>query len=711
MREALRGGIDPEGSDAPKSLKEALETFFGISKGILSNVQLKKRSELAQNIMIVATGQKTNPCYSIIDKGEGQTPFKFPHTFLSLVRSNKMRIPFVQGKFNMGGTGSFQFCGFHNLQLMISRRDPKILNAILNDEDTDETANYWGFTIVRRDDPIKGMRSSTFKYLAPDNKILMFESDDLPLLPGDYPVAYEKPLEWGTFIKLYDYQLLGLKSPVSFDLYYRLSLLLPNIGLPIILYERRPGYESQTYHTVLSGLSVRLEENKFDNIENGFPSSSSIKIKGQEMKVQIYVFKIDKKRHYARDEGIVFIVNGQAHGFFPKSFYTRKNVGLSYLADSIIVLVDCSNFDGRIREDLFMNNREKLRNGELRNEIEEKLEDLLKNHQGLRELQTRRRHEEMKGKVAEPELLVGVIEKVIANSPTLSKLFIEGVRITNPFKIVSTGVREGEYKGNKFPTFFIMKHEFTIDKPKHCPINQRFRIQLETDAENNYFTRDSEPGEDKLLGGGSLTTDYILNIWNGMANITIQLPIGSKRGELIEYSLEIKDVTRLNPFLIKFYIIIDPPIEKGPGGKGERIKAPSNREGDKRKRPSILEIPSLKEVHQPQWEKHGFDKESALKVIDSGEEGYDFYINMDNVYLLTEIKGRTNIEPEVLKSQYKYGIILIGLSLLRSFEGEKNGEKNDEKNGDESIYDKIGKTTRAITPVLIPMINALGELE
>ena len=202
----------------------------GIFVKIPFDIPSKKRLELAQNIMIVATGEKSNPCYSIIDKGEGQTPLNFSQTFLSLIKSNKLRIPFVQGKFNMGGTGPLQFCGSHNIQLLISKRCPDIL------DENDYTSEYWGFTVVRRDNPIKGLRSSSFKYLAPNNNILMFDADSLRLLPGDYPIACEKLLEWGTFIKLYEYQLIGLKSPVNFDLYYRLSLLLPNIALPVILY-------------------------------------------------------------------------------------------------------------------------------------------------------------------------------------------------------------------------------------------------------------------------------------------------------------------------------------------------------------------------------------------------------------------------------------------------------------------------------------------
>jgi hypothetical protein len=128
------------------------------------------------NICVVSTGSKTNPCYSIIDKGEGQIPEKFQDTFLSLGKSNKLRIPFVQGKFNQGGTGVLQFCGSHNLQLIISKRHPDIAR-------TEEyvTKNKWGFTIIRRDNPSEGVRSSTYRYLAPEGEVLSFESDFLPL--------------------------------------------------------------------------------------------------------------------------------------------------------------------------------------------------------------------------------------------------------------------------------------------------------------------------------------------------------------------------------------------------------------------------------------------------------------------------------------------------------------------------------------------------
>jgi len=91
---------------------------------------------------------------------------------------------------------------------------------------------------------------------------------------------------------------VGLKTLATFDLYYRLAVLLPTVALPVLIVERRKGYKGHTLESVLSGLSVRLEEDKYENIEEGFPSSANVKINGQEMKIQIFVFKRGKETHY-----------------------------------------------------------------------------------------------------------------------------------------------------------------------------------------------------------------------------------------------------------------------------------------------------------------------------------------------------------------------------------------------------------------------------
>ena len=68
MRECLERNIDPEGADAPQTTKEATEQFFYIKEGILSKMDRAKRSEIAQDIMVVATGKKSNPCSVVLPK-------------------------------------------------------------------------------------------------------------------------------------------------------------------------------------------------------------------------------------------------------------------------------------------------------------------------------------------------------------------------------------------------------------------------------------------------------------------------------------------------------------------------------------------------------------------------------------------------------------------------------------------------------------------
>ena len=76
----------------------------------------------------------------------------------------------------------------------------------------------------------------------------------------------------------------------------------------------------------------------------------------------IYAFKKDKASGYrTAKQGVIFAVNGQAHASLPTYFFRKKEVEMSYLADSLLVMVDCTDILGEMREDLFMNSRDRLR--------------------------------------------------------------------------------------------------------------------------------------------------------------------------------------------------------------------------------------------------------------------------------------------------------------------------------------------------------------
>jgi hypothetical protein len=705
MAACLDSGIDPRSGDAPQSLVEALVKFFSIPHGRLSLLDFKTRTSLADNICLVSSGSKSSPCYSIIDRGEGQSPHSMPTTILGLFKSVKKNIPFVQGKFHMGGTGTFRFCGKHSIQLVICKRKP----SIAEHEITDDSREHWGFSVLRREDPVNGRRISVCTYLAPNNEVLKFKSKSLPMLPSIYPNKFGINLEWGTYIKLYEYRLPGLQTNILFDLYNALSLLMPNIALPIRLFERRKGYSGHTFEANLSGLSVRLDDDKRDNLELGYPSSHPIACMGQRMTALVYAFKRDRASNYRRREGIIFTVNGQTHGHIPDHFFAKTSVAMSYLRNDLLIIVDCSHLDGRLKEDLFMNSRDRLCECELKTQLEAKLELLIKEHPGLKTLREKRRREEIENKLKDSQPLVDVINRIIKNSPTLAKLFPSGTRLSNPFKLQEVG-NGTKYEGERFPTYFRLLGKSKEQLTKKCPANWRFRVQFETDADNDYFVRDNDPGSFTLKANGDVVRDYTLNLWNGKANLTVALSDNAKPGDHIQFASSVEDATQWEPFKDDFDVIVEHEEPHRTGGDSKNVKSGLDKEGKGRHVEDLLALPDMWDVRREDWKKHGFDDYSGLEVLSSGDQGFDFYINIDNVCLQTELKyARLQTEPELLIARFKYGMVLLGLSMLREFgmleaEGKTSGDE-------QPALDKIKEFTRAISPVLLPMISSLRELE
>ncbi|MFA5252812.1 MAG: hypothetical protein WC454_09555 [Phycisphaerae bacterium] len=81
---------------------------------------------------------------------------------------------------------------------------------------------------------------------------------------------------------------------------------------------------------------------------------------------------------------------------------------------------------------------------------------------------------------------------------------------------------------------------------------------------------------------------------------------------------------------------------------------------------------------------------------------------MDNIHLLTEQKSGVNTDCKLLEARYKYGMVLIGLALLKDHQTSNNESSTDSET---DIYQKISYITRAVSPILLPMISGLGDLD
>lgn len=743
-------GISPESSSAPHSIREAVGRFFeGKSNpnpdvdGRVSSWTDDKATGEGRLLTVSATGNAPSdgmPSLSIADQGEGQEPDRFPDTFLSLQGNNKLRVHFVQGKFNMGGTGALQFCGgHHKLQLIVSRRNPALVKP-----GSSARSSEWGFTIVKRHWPEDGSRSSVFSYLAPvgatpghPGQVMSFAADSWPIFPeanNDIRDAYGREAPYGSLVKLYEYALPGTRSNIvrsGGGLLSRLDLGMPELALPVRVFECRQNYSghSGSFATNVLGLATRLQKDKKDNLEDGFPISTVINLDGHQVRVRAFAFKGQKAKDYRTRQGLVFAVNGQTHATFPLDFFRRKTVGMSYLADALLVLVDCTAIDGQMREELFMNSRDRLRDTPLAARLEHALEDWLKEDSALRELRNRRRSEELSEKLSDSKPLTNVLQDILRSSPTLAKLFLQGLKLPSPFP-PSGGTGEGtagEFHGKTYPTYFRFKgHKTGEPLTREAHLDSRTRIALETDAEDEYFMRELDTGASRLL---QVLDDDVLEVqdWairgprSGIAQLTLdELPEGTEVGEELHYCLEVTDPSRIDAFANDFVLKVKPGIASngGGGGKGTHHNVGTGTSGGS----STLQLPNIVEVRADEYPLHpGFNELTALKVKNAGSaddsaeaaDVYDFYVNVDNKYLRT-VQKESKSDPKLLKAKFVYGMVLVGLAMLQDDLAAPKASTPEDA-GDSSAADDaeklVDRSTRALAPVLLPMLETIGALD
>ncbi len=747
-------GIEPKGPKAPQSIKEAIGRFFNVNpnsdvQGEIRELDNSTRNILAKGMTLSLTGESPGtekrdvyPSISIADDGEGQTPDNIPETILSLNKSIKNEIMFAHGKFNMGGTAALTFCGEKNLQLVISKRHPSLVK-----EDIDNPTNrdfQWGLTIVRREFPEGNRRKSWYKYLAPifnptdksKPKILSFESSEMPIFPEGND-AYKRMAEWGTMIKLYNYQTKARGHALRDSGILRaLDILLPELGLPLRVHECRKSFRghSGSFDNNLNGLQIRLSDDN-DNLELKDPLTENINIDGQKFEVSIYILKSKKvARTYRKDDkGIIFSLNGQAQGWFHERFFDRKGVKMGYLKESLIVIVDCSNIDYTTEEELFKNSRDRLSTKPIRYKLEAELEDSIKNNPVLKELREKRRRESTAQKLSNSKPLEDVLKSVIKHNKTLSNLFSLGDRAISSFKPKSVAATETKFEGKRFPTFFKfknVKYGNSIKKP--CHINQRSRISFETDVINDYFKRENSPGDFRLYqvlnSQKQICQNYKINLSNGIATLNLQLPSQAEVGQKIEFVSELYDANHVyEPFENKFSIfILDELKDEGPKPSKPRNKFPKNNDGKDSSAnsgislpDSIIEVAKEPEDNQISWEGApvDFDENTAIAIKDKGHSendynanGYDWYINVDNKYLIHEIKNNPE-EADILKAQFIYSMVLSGISMLFTESNRRNNSKDVPDIEGVTFEEKLSEYGKSIAPVMLPMINELSKIK
>lgn len=722
-------GVDPRSEQAPHSIREAVALFYDNAQpgqvrdfhGLIAEWDGRRMLEVARTITLASSGPTASGgrmSLWVADAGEGQSPEDLPNTILSIDRQLKQRIPFVQGKWNMGGTGALRFAGALGLQLVVSKRHPELASR-------EGKSSDWGFTIVRREDPNPERRVSALRYLAPvganrnpnQGSVLSVSAATLPLFPQGRS-ASGRAAEWGTLIKLYEYATNHQSHLLRRDgLLRRLDLLLPEPALPIRLYECRdyrgaPG----SFENTLTGVRTRLKDS--DNIEPGFPDSGQISIGGETIPFTVYAFKSSAEDTYRKSEGVLFVVNGQTHAAISDRFFRRRDVAMGNLQKSLLVVLDCSLLRDRSHEMLFMNSRDRLSDAPLAHAIQKELADVLHEHEGLRALRERRRREEAERTLEQARPVEEVLQNLIRKQPSLSALFLWGEHASNPFSLVDKPTKE--YVGHLHPTEFRFKgrpYGEVLIRDSH--LGEKSRITFETDVVNDYFTRTANRGIASVTcghNGSPAAFDMNLNLRDGFAHLNITLPPEAKPGDSLELAISVTDPTLVEPFVNRAVLRVRPAHHHPPGPPRPPRRRPEEQgNGRTEKRPGGIALPEIEDVYKESWESRGMTEDSGARAVQvdetaAGQPVYKFYVNQDNRFLLAEIKGSRDV-PEVLRARYRFALVLAGLGALRAVDASEDKERSDSEESPRlDAEDAVRIVTDALAPVILPLIASLGAL-
>lgn len=718
IKECRLNGLDPKSSEAPKSMSEAVELFYGVKNGEIGELTNTERRNLAENIQIIATGDKKQPSITIFDIGEGQQPSEFENTFLSLHKNNKASIQFVQGKYNMGSTGAVVFCGEKKYQLIASKR-----NKDLNDGVDSEI----GFTLVRRhplslnsDD--ENFKATWYEYFCPKGNIPSFKSEKLEL------GLYNREFDCGSIVKLYSYQLpRGSRSDITLDLWRDLNQYMYHLPLPISVYEKRD-YAGKTPNKTVLGNRTRIIIDSRDKVEKIIefliPKESGL----GDISIQVIIFKNEVPHNdFIKNKSIIYTQNGQVHGSEGQSFISQ-NLGFSLIKQHTLIHVDCTDIPTEIRQDLFMSNRTHLKQGPKTEKLTDEIISLLKSNKELKALNNDRKNSLLRDSKSDKDLLENFLSKLPVDKDVLNLLKKNGSLnfLKSKGKQFNSKKLNGKKNGkklNRFPSVFNinLKENNKGKLYRTIPLNSNGIITIETDVEDDYLFRPIEKGEfqievlqkqnqtDKPVGPNpnpnpNITTDVLTVNRVGPSEGTIKLLIKpnekAKVGDLLEVRAKLTSPGK------DFSCVFDVKVD-------EKISKPKEKEKNPTESFPNLPIPK-KSFEKPSneadipWNDDNlkWTGEDIVKVIqDTTDEGEliveAIIINMDSYSLLSFLsKNQINTEKEIkfIKDKYFLSVYLHSLFLFSIMQKMR---KEDEQLKQIELDDFISKMIKPYASFLL----------
>jgi hypothetical protein len=327
--------------------------------------------------------------------------------------------------------------------------------------------------------------------------------------------------------------------------------------------------------------------------------------------------------------------------------------------------------------------------------LEAAIVEYLRDHPGLKSLNARRRQARLATEMSE-EQTAAVLQELVRSDPTIASLFGRGRQIRLPVGPLPEPV---PYVGQRYPTYFRIHREPSGGLVKQCPRNRTCRVDFETDAVNDYFSRTNDPGHVNVRGVPTIVGGA--HLWNGRGTLRFAPPASSNVGDRFTVGIDVMDRARVEAFVSTFVLEVEPEAASEPPG--------TNPPGGS----SISGLPHVREVRRDAWTPFGFDELSALKLKAAEDDSLDIYVNMDNIHLKNEIARRRNLEPALLEHWFKWGMALLALGMLhdsrRAAEAAEHDATNDGQQTDVDPHVMIAAACRGLAVTLVPVIYQLSR--
>lgn len=669
LRRAREEGIDDFRSEkAPQSMFEAVKRFFpNVIEGKIANLDPNSRTKLAERCIIIGVkrGDRANsryPTYTVIDFGEGQKPEDFRSTFLSLSERNKEGIPFVQGKFNMGSTGSLRFCTRSDIRLghyklIVSRRPGH---------------EYWGWTLVRVRGPRAGEALPVAEYFAPYGQIQRFNVENINAL-GHQSIG---KLSEGTVVRLYEFDIGAPAHQVDFGLYNALTVGLIDCALPLQLYDfdakpiagkgrlREEGIAARTFGGLSAVLRSELNDESDEDMsrEEGKGSTEWVHLVLDEKHedlghIKIIATAVSRLKEFLQQQParIFYTVNGQTHAIERASFL-NVSVGLGDLRNHVLINVICDGMDRSALSTIFMPDRERKAKVELARILENLLIRALKEDGKLREYAAEIRRRRATEHVEDTEEAKDFLAELVKIDPAIKDLFGLGTFLP---EISPKSGGNKPYIGKKFPTFLepLNLREEEGRHVKDVPVNGYRRIECGTDANNDYLSRVDSPGEAWCSLAPS-QMPHSVSLRNGTATFTVRAPKLAKPGVVMDAEFGFQDLGRnIEPLKFAVRIRFTDPESPSVGKQGKKT-------GSKEDTKPSVGMPKFEWVKEPNWGEHSFDEDSGA-YVDTGEKTV-VYLNQDNRYLRDmRVREKDEAARILNENMFRFGLGIFALSIHR----------------------------------------------